>query len=140
MAGCVHERRLRWRRAQTHRITGAGLDSIQGAARTVPARGCIIGLHLQPVGAILLLIRAALGLIGLAAFGFYYLQTATMMVLAIFRRKGAYLAAPFFAVYTMMTLTESIAVVYNDFRWVLLVAFSTKLALTDHPEERDARR
>ena len=81
-----------------------------------------------------------LGLIGLAAFGFYYLQTATMMVLAIFRRKGAYLTAPFFAVYTMMTLTESIAVVYNDFRWVLLVAFSTKLVLTDHPEDRDDRR
>jgi len=72
-----------------------------------------------------------MGVWGLAAFGLYYLQAATLTVISIFRQKGAYLVAPFFAVYTLMSLTESIAVTYNDFRWALLVAFTTKLVLSD---------
>ncbi|MDB5440936.1 MAG: O-antigen polymerase [Caulobacteraceae bacterium] len=71
-----------------------------------------------------------MGVWGLATFALYYAQTAIMTLVAVFRREGAYLVAPYFMIYSMMTLTESIAVGYNDFRWVLLVAFSTKLALS----------
>lgn len=71
-----------------------------------------------------------MGMLGLGTFALYYAQTAIMILVAVFRREGAYLVAPYFMIYSMMTLTESIAVGYNDFRWVLLVAFSTKLALS----------
>jgi exopolysaccharide production protein ExoQ len=71
------------------------------------------------------------GVFGLAAFGLFYLQTLLATVLAVFRSKGAYLAAPFFIVYSLMALTESVAVSYNDLRWVLFVAMAVKLGLGD---------
>jgi exopolysaccharide production protein ExoQ len=77
-----------------------------------------------------------LGLLGLAAWGLFYLQTMTLAVIAVFRdRGGALLAFPFLVVYSLMSLTESVAVTYNDFRWVLFVAFATKLAFPDREVE-----
>ena len=52
-------------------------------------------------------------------------------MVALYRQAGAYLALPFFVIYALMTLTESIAVVYNDMRWVIFVALAVKLALPD---------
>ncbi|GGL39679.1 hypothetical protein GCM10010983_40890 [Caulobacter rhizosphaerae] len=72
-----------------------------------------------------------LGLVGLIAWGLFYLQTMTLAVIAVFRDRGALLAFPFLVVYSLVSLTESIAVVYNDFRWVLFVAFAAKLAFPD---------
>jgi hypothetical protein len=68
---------------------------------------------------------------GLIAWGLFYLQTMTLAVIAVFRDRGALLAFPFLVVYSLVSLTESIAVVYNDFRWVLFVAFAAKLAFPD---------
>lgn len=77
-----------------------------------------------------------LGLLGLIAWGLFYLQTMTLAVIAVFRdRGGALLAFPFLVVYSLMSLTESVAVTYNDFRWVLFVAFATKLAFPDREVE-----
>ncbi|MFI4935244.1 MAG: O-antigen ligase family protein [Caulobacterales bacterium] len=73
----------------------------------------------------------ALGVPGLAAWVGFYLQTLTANVVALYREKGAYLALPFFVVYTLMSLTESVAVTYNDLRWVIFVALAAKLALPD---------
>jgi len=70
-----------------------------------------------------------MGVPGLAAWAGLHLQTLAANVVGLYRHKGAYLALPFFVVYTLMTLTESIAVVYNDLRWVIFVAFAVKLAL-----------
>lgn len=73
-----------------------------------------------------------LGLVGLIAWGLFYLQTMTLAVISVFRdRGGGLLAFPFLVVYSLVSLTESIAVVYNDFRWVLFVAFAAKLAFPD---------
>ena len=72
-----------------------------------------------------------LGVPGLAAWIGFYLQTLTANVVAIYREKGAYLALPFFIVYSLVSLTESIAVVYNDMRWVIFVALAAKLAMPD---------
>ena len=77
-----------------------------------------------------------LGLVGLIAWGLFYLQTMTLAAIAVFRDRGALLAFPFLVVYSLVSLTESIAVVYNDFRWVLFVAFAAKLAFPDR-EIRD---
>jgi len=73
-----------------------------------------------------------LGLVGLIAWGLFYLQTMSLAAIAVFRdRGGGLLAFPFLVVYSLVSLTESIAVVYNDFRWVLFVAFAAKLAFPD---------
>jgi O-antigen ligase len=77
-----------------------------------------------------------MGLLGLIAWGLFYLQTMALAVIAVFRdRGGGLLAFPFLIVYSLMALTESIAVVYNDFRWVLFVAFAAKLAFPDREAE-----
>ncbi len=76
-----------------------------------------------------------LGVFGLAAWGFYFLQTMLMAVVAAFRTPGAYLALPYLVIYALTSLTESVAVTYNDFRWVIFVALSIKLCWPD----RDVR-
>lgn len=75
-----------------------------------------------------------LGIFGLAAWGLFYLQTLAMSLYAVFRHAGAYLVFPFLLVYSLMTMTESIAVTYNDFRWTLFVAFAVKLAIPDRKD------
>lgn len=71
------------------------------------------------------------GIVGLAAFAMTYMQTLTLAVLAVFRSRGALLAVPLLVVYTLMTLTESVGLVYNDMRWVMFVAVAVKLAWPD---------
>lgn len=73
----------------------------------------------------------ALGLPGLAAWAGFYLQTLAANVVALYREIGAYLALPFFVIFSLMTLTESVAVDYNELRWVIFVALAVKLALPD---------
>lgn len=72
-----------------------------------------------------------IGLFGLIAWGLFYLQTLSLAVVAVYRERGAMLAFPFLLVFTLVSLTESIAVVYNDFRWVLFVSLAAKLAFSD---------
>jgi exopolysaccharide production protein ExoQ len=75
----------------------------------------------------------SLGVPGLVAWAGFYLQTLAGNVVALYRDKGAYLALPFFVIYSLTSLTESIAVVYNDMRWVIFVALAVKLTLPDAP-------
>jgi exopolysaccharide production protein ExoQ len=73
----------------------------------------------------------SVGVPGLAAWAAFFLQTLVANIVALYREKGAYLALSFFVVYALSTLTESIAVVYNDMRWVIFVALAVKLVLPD---------
>jgi exopolysaccharide production protein ExoQ len=73
----------------------------------------------------------SLGLPGLIAWAGFYVQTLVANIFALYRRTGAYLALPYFVIYSLTTLTESIAVVYNDMRWVIFVALAVRLALPD---------
>jgi len=72
-----------------------------------------------------------LGLPGLFAWGGFFLQTFATALVAAYRHAGAYLALPYIVVYALMTLTESVAVTYNDIRWVIFVALAVKLAMPD---------
>lgn len=69
-----------------------------------------------------------LGYGGLMAWGLFYLQTMGAAVAAVFRDRGAFLALPFLVIYSLMTLTESVAVTYNDLRWAVFVALAVRLA------------
>lgn len=73
----------------------------------------------------------ALGVFGLAAWALTFLQTVTLAIVSIYRDQGAYLAVPFLIVYGLTSLTESMAVNYNDFRWVIFVALAVKLCWPD---------
>jgi len=75
----------------------------------------------------------SLGVPGLVAWAGFYLQTLVANIVALYRDKGAFLALPFFVIYSLTSLTESIAVVYNDMRWVIFVALAVKLAMPDAP-------
>ncbi len=71
------------------------------------------------------------GIVGLVAFSLTFAQAVVLCVVAVFRDRGAMLAAPILVVYGLMTFTESVGVVYNDLRWVLFVAIAVKLAWPD---------
>ena len=77
-----------------------------------------------------------LGLFGLSAWALMFVQTMVTGVVAVYREKGAYLALPFLVVYALMTLTESVAVTYNDMRWTIFVALAVKLAFPDRELDR----
>jgi len=65
---------------------------------------------------------------GVIAWGLFYVQTMGAAFVAVFSRPGAYLALPFLVIYSLLTLTESVAVTYNDLRWAIFVALAVKLA------------
>ena len=81
-----------------------------------------------------------LGIPGLVAWSLYFIQTLILAIVAVYRDKGAYLALPFVLVFGLVTITESIAVVYNDFRWVMFVAVAVKLAYSDRAMGRGQAR
>jgi exopolysaccharide production protein ExoQ len=72
-----------------------------------------------------------MGLIGLAAWALCYLSTLFRTIWAVFTSRGGLLAFPFMVVYTLITLTESVAVAYNDVRWLMFVAIAIRLALPE---------
>jgi O-antigen ligase len=75
-----------------------------------------------------------MGILGLVCWGLFWLQTMTTALIAVYRNAGAYLAFPFLIVYSLVSLTESIAVTYNDLRWVIFVMLAVKLAWPDKPD------
>ena len=81
-----------------------------------------------------------LGVPGLAAWALYFLETCTRGIISLYRTPGAYLAVPFLLVYAMTSMTESIAVIFNDSRWLLFVAIGVRLALPEEPAVRRPRR
>lgn len=71
----------------------------------------------------------ALGEVGLAVWAMLYVSTMGKAVRAVFTDKGALLAFPFMMVYSLMSLTESVTLTYNDIHWVLFVAYAVRLSM-----------
>ncbi len=78
-----------------------------------------------------------LGWVGLTTWALYYLGVLGRAIWAVFTSRGALLMFPFLMVYTLISLTESVALVYNDLRWVLFVALASRLALPQSGPEAD---
>jgi O-antigen ligase len=82
-----------------------------------------------------------LGVFGLATFGLAMFQTTALTLVAVFSRPGAYLAAPYLAVYLLTTLTESVGAIYNSVHWVIFCALSARLVTSDaEPAQSPSRR
>lgn len=73
--------------------------------------------------------RLGLGWAGVAALAMFMAQAWLRAIIAAFKLPGALLAVPFLMVFTVISLTESLALQWNDLRWVLLVAFSVRVGL-----------
>jgi O-antigen ligase len=70
-----------------------------------------------------------LGYVGLAAWTMLYVSVMTKAVWSVFNSRGALLAFPFLIVYSLMSLTESVTLQYNDIHWVLFVAYAVRLSI-----------
>lgn len=77
-----------------------------------------------------------LGLVGLGLWALYWLETLARAILAAYRSPGAYFALPFLVVFSLTSLTEVLALDYNDFIWLIFTALATRLALGRRLMER----
>ena len=77
-----------------------------------------------------------LGYVGLALWALLFAQVWLRSIVSAYRRPAGYFALPFLVVYSLMTLTESVALIYNDFLWVMFVALGVKLAAPTRSVER----
>ncbi len=75
----------------------------------------------------------ALGYPGLVIWSAYFIELWLRTLWSVFRSPGAYFALPFLAVYSLTTLTESVAFIYNDLDWVMLAATGVRLAMPYRP-------
>jgi O-antigen ligase len=80
-----------------------------------------------------------LGYIGLAAWGLLFAAAWSRTVLAIYQGPWAYFALPFLAVFSLHTLTEMVALVQNDWIWLMFSAIAVKLALPPAPATGSAQ-
>jgi len=76
-----------------------------------------------------------LGVTGLALWSLWFAETILRTLFALFRRRSAYLAAPYLAAYVLTTLTESVTLIWNELTWVMFVTVAVKLALGDRPPQ-----
>ena len=72
-----------------------------------------------------------MGIGGLILWGLVVLEAWLKGLWRAFRGDGGYFALPFLAMFTLSSLTESMALVWNDLRWCLLVVVIVKLSLKD---------
>jgi O-antigen ligase len=80
----------------------------------------------------------AAGVLGIGLWAAYFMETCVRAIIAVYRSPGAYLALPFLLVYSLISLTESIALIYNSLHWVLFVAIAAKLAFPDRDQAGDS--
>ncbi len=73
----------------------------------------------------------AMGIPGLIIWAAVFIETWLKAIFSVYTRWGGYFALPFLAVYSLTTLTESVAFIYNDFYWVIFAATAFRLALPE---------
>ncbi|MFT4091723.1 MAG: O-antigen ligase [Asticcacaulis sp.] len=79
----------------------------------------------------------ALGNMGLIVWSLLFAGFWFLALYRTWRGDGGYLALPFITIYSLMSVTESIAVSWNHLRWCLFVIIFVKLCLPgDGPEEK----
>lgn len=81
-----------------------------------------------------------IGVIGVVAFGFWFIEVWFRTLWTTFAGgDAAWVALPFIAAYSIAMLTESITLTWHDMRWVLFVAVAVKLALGEPQPARWVR-
>ena len=76
----------------------------------------------------------ALGEVGLAVWSMLYVSVVSKAIWSVFTSRGALLAFPFMIVYSLIGLTESVALTYNDIHWALFVTYAVRLSIPSEDE------
>lgn len=76
-----------------------------------------------------------LGLVGLVLWALVFVEVWGKALYRTWRGDGGYYALPLLGIYSLSSLTESMALNWNDLRWCLFVMVLVKLSL---PDDRDA--
>jgi hypothetical protein len=67
--------------------------------------------------------------VGLGFFAIYFAEIWSRAIIAAYNSQAGFFALPFLVVYTLMTITENVAVVYDEgLVWMLFVILGLKLA------------
>ncbi len=69
------------------------------------------------------------GYIGLAVWVLLFVETWVKALWAAYTNPGGWFAAPFLVIYTISTMTESVAFIYHDFIWVMFAIIASRLAM-----------
>ncbi|MGA9659126.1 MAG: O-antigen ligase [Asticcacaulis sp.] len=77
----------------------------------------------------------ALGIVGLVIWALIFAEIWIKGLYRSYRGDGGYFALPMIGIYSLSSLTESMALSWNDLRWCLLVMVLVKLSL---PEDKNS--
>ncbi|MBW8880733.1 MAG: O-antigen ligase family protein, partial [Asticcacaulis sp.] len=78
-----------------------------------------------------------LGLVGLCLWALVFCEVWIKSLFRTYRGDGGFFALPMLGIYTLSSLTESMALNWNDMRWCLFVLVMVKVSLRDD-EDSDA--
>ena len=95
--------------------------------------GIYSGFHPQTAHSAWSEIKLGLGLWGLVMWVLILIQAWLTGLWRSFRDGGGYFALPFLAIYGLMSISESIALWYNELRWMMFVMVFAKLTLREPP-------
>ncbi len=73
----------------------------------------------------------ALGVVGVVVWALVFTEVWIKALYRSYRGDGGYFALPMIAIYSLSSLTESMALGWNDVRWCLFVMVLVKLSLKD---------
>ncbi len=82
-------------------------------------------------------IALGVGYGGVILFALVMFGAWRRVLVAAFASRGGYVALPFLLVFTLTTLTESIALIFNALPWVMFTAIAVRLSLGE-PQPREA--
>lgn len=78
-----------------------------------------------------------LGIVGLCVWALVFAETWLKGLYRILRGDGGYFALPLIGIYSLSSLTESMALSWNDLRWCLFVMVLVKLSLPRDEDSKD---
>ena len=73
----------------------------------------------------------ALGIVGLIGWGLVFCETWIKAFYRTYRGDGGYFALTLLGIFSLSSLTESMALIWNDLLWCLFVLVYVKVSLTD---------
>jgi O-antigen ligase len=80
-----------------------------------------------------------IGLVGLGAWLLLFLSVWVRAIRELYRPGSGFFAVPFLAVFSLHTLTESVALVQNDLIWLIFAATAVKLSVGERTAPANAR-
>jgi O-antigen ligase len=78
-----------------------------------------------------------MGIVGLVIWALVFAEIWLKGLYRMLRGDGGYFALPLIGIYSLSSLTESMALSWNDLRWSLFVMVLVKLSLPRDEDSKD---